>query len=91
MGKIGQMFMLRLLLFTLLLLLLLLHIFNVLHGDTNDLVRMRPLLKNQNHALIASAFQFKIDHLGVGGGVGTSLFPLFGNGSGVSGAVSWMD
>ena len=87
------MFMLRLLLFTL----LLLHIFNVLHGDTNDLVRMRPLLKRQNHVLtkilelLLSVSQFKIDHLGVGGGVGTSLFPLFGNGSGVSRAVSWMD
>lgn len=73
MGKIGQMFMLRMLLFTLLLLLLwLLHIFNVFHGDTNYLVRMRPLLR-------------------VGVWIGTSLFPLFGNGSGLCGAVSWMD
>ena len=40
MSQIGQMFMLRLVLFS-----LLLHIFNVLHRDTNDLVRMGPLLE----------------------------------------------
>ena len=43
-GKIGQMFMLRLLLL-LLLFTLLFNIFNVFHRDTDDLVRMRPLLK----------------------------------------------
>ena len=40
MSQIGQMFMLRLVLFS-----LLLHIFNVFHGDTYDLVRMGPLLE----------------------------------------------
>ena len=63
MGKIGQMFMLRMLLFTLLLLLLwLLHIFNVFHGDTNYLVRMRPLLeRRKNHTFIFSCVSVVID------------------------------
>ena len=42
MSQIGQMFMLGLVRFSLL---LFLRIFNVLHGDTNDLVRMGPLLE----------------------------------------------